>query len=182
MPVHESTAENLAQWEKHIGTEVTIAKYNGAPRIWSHGLREINRNHAETLARRWTQTLDLSGPEQIVAQREIAKEAVEGLRMVSKTFMVDAYREGVEQGLADLRKAGKQVIICTGDSIAAATTIAQHIKMPPCLPLDGSSRVSLLVSLRTVEMQGEENPVTVVINQECCDRLREIQEQVLNAT
>lgn len=35
------------------------------------------------------------GEEQRAAQRAIARDAVASLRMVSKTFMVDAYREVV---------------------------------------------------------------------------------------
>jgi magnesium-transporting ATPase (P-type) len=78
-----------------------------------------------------------------------------------------------------LRKAGKQVILCTGDSPAAATTIAQHIKMPVCVALDGANQVALLVSLRTAELLAQkEKAVTLVINQECCEIFRGIQKQV----
>jgi hypothetical protein len=87
--------------------------------------------------------------------------------------------QGVEQGIYNLRKAGKQVILCTGDSLAAATTIAQHIKMPVCVGLDGTNQLSLLVSLRKAELQAEKDKsITLVINQECCELFRNIQKLV----
>ena len=71
------------------------------------------------------------------------------------------------------------MVLCTGDSLAAATTIAQHIKMPACVALDGTNQLSLLVSLRKAEIDAEnDKSVTLVINQECCELLRDIQKQV----
>lgn len=78
-----------------------------------------------------------------------------------------------------MRRAGKQVILCTGDSIGAATTIAQHINMPPCVGLDGSNQVALLVSLRNAELRAaKDKAITLVLNQECCELFRAIQKQV----
>lgn len=178
IPVHESTQENMAQWQTHVGTE-RLATYNGAPRLWSHGMKKITKEKAEELTRAWVKTLEITDKaEQSVFQRGVARDAVDSLRMVSKTFMVDAYREGVEQGIENLRKAGKQVILCTGDSIDAATTIAQHIKMPPCVALDGSNQTALLVSLRNAELRAvADKSITLVVNQECCELFRSIQKQ-----
>jgi magnesium-transporting ATPase (P-type) len=118
-----------------------------------------------------------------------AEQNAEGCRkkgtfaMVSKKIVnariINFPFQGVEEGIFNLRKAGKQVILCTGDSLAAATTIAQHIKMPVCVGLDGTNQISLLVSLRKAELQVEtDKNITLVINQECCELFRSIQKQV----
>jgi hypothetical protein len=92
--VHSTTQKNLELWETNVGTERIVAAYNGAPRLWSHGLRQISEQKATQLVHAWGKTLDITDrAEQIIAQRNIARDAVEELQLVSKTFMVDAYRE-----------------------------------------------------------------------------------------
>lgn len=68
--------------------------------------------------------------------------------------MVDAYRKGVAEGIRTLVKAGKQVVLCTGDSQQAAQTIANHLGFPPCVTLDGEDEMALLASLRLAELEG----------------------------
>ena len=92
--VDPSTQKKLDLWETLVGTDRIVAAHNGAPRLWSHGLRRITAQKAAQLVGAWIKTHDMQDRmEQAVAQRNIAREAVESLQLVSKTFMVDAYRE-----------------------------------------------------------------------------------------
>lgn len=92
--MHDSTQGNLALWETHVGTDRVVAAHNGAPRLWSHGMRKITPEKAEEITRAWVKTLEITDKaEQVVVQRGVAQDAVESLRLISKTFMVDAYRE-----------------------------------------------------------------------------------------
>lgn len=94
IPVHESTQGRLALWETDVGTYRVVAAHNGAPRLWSHGLRKITKEKAEEITHAWQKTLEITDKaEQTVVQRGVACDAVDSLQLVSKTFMVDAYRE-----------------------------------------------------------------------------------------
>jgi hypothetical protein len=92
--VDPSTQKKLDLWEKLVGTDRIVAAHNGAPRLWSHGLCQITEQKAAQLVGAWAKTHDMQDrTEQAIAQRDIARDAVESLRLVCKTFMVDAYRE-----------------------------------------------------------------------------------------
>jgi hypothetical protein len=92
--VDPGTQKQLDLWETLVGTERIIAANNGAPRLWSHGLRQITAQKAAQLVHAWHKTHDIQDrAEHAITQRNIARDAIESLRLVSKTFMVDAYRQ-----------------------------------------------------------------------------------------
>jgi magnesium-transporting ATPase (P-type) len=192
----ESVGDKLLLWEKHIQSNPDF-QFNGAPRGWSHGLKEISQEMALAVIQQWRKTWSIEEEVQRKKiQEEIIINAIKGVRLVSKTLMIDAYRDGVGDAIKILYKNGKQVYICTGDSASAASTIAQHFEYPfPFIHIDGSSENSLECSLNSVEekieiyhenknRRGRKSPnlpsknkphCTLFFNQACMERLQSIQ-------
>jgi magnesium-transporting ATPase (P-type) len=131
----------------------------------------------------------------------VIRDAIARVPLISRTFMVDSYRRGVKRGIQRLYKDGKQVFICTGDSTAAAKTIATNLDFPPTrIDLDGSDEESLIVSLRNAILKQEEpieppspaiffhdtaqepaekplQSLTIFVDQSCMELFKTIQER-----
>ncbi len=153
---HEDTLVKLTLWDTQ--TPVNTLEIRGAPRLWSHGVKEITKEEAETIISKWNDCEsihdDVSRKE---AQLKVLREAVARVPLISRTFMVDSYRKGVKAGIQKLYKEGKQVFICTGDAVSAAKTIAENLDFPTglqAMDLHGGSEEALITSLRNaIRMQ-----------------------------
>ncbi|KAL0476680.1 phospholipid-transporting ATPase [Acrasis kona] len=143
---HEDTIQKLSDWTT---LNIDITSIRGAPRLWSHGLKKITKMESQQVEAEWNQCDSiLHESERFLEQLQILKKLTQKVPLISRTFMIDSYRKGVKEGIEQLYKSGKPVYICTGDSTAAAKTIATNLDFPSTtIELDGSNEQSLIRSI-----------------------------------
>lgn len=159
--------------------EKNFLKYNGAPRNWSSGMKQIETQEALQIIESWRNSFDIKNlQDRDAAQLEIAKKALYNIAWTSKTFMIDAYRDGVSEGIRELIQNGKQFFICTGDALKPAQVIAKQIQLPEQqLVMDGTSEQTLFESLKRAEKAAEHAPCTLFFDQACMDTLQIVEER-----
>lgn len=121
----EYNTEKMKKWEEF---EKSLTRPLGAPRIWSHGYKEITKDYALEVIEKWRK---ISKDSQLASEQlEFIKSVLQGIQISSQTIMIDKYRSGVIEGIQELHKKDKQVFICTGDGSRAAKEIATQLGYP----------------------------------------------------
>jgi magnesium-transporting ATPase (P-type) len=109
-------------------------------------------------------------------QLNIVLKCLNGTKLFSKVLMVDKYREGVIEGFHKLIQSGKQIFICTGDSISSGVTIAHQFKLPTNLKfIEGNNKEEIFQFLKKSNEQGEAS--TYFFNQDLMNVLVKIEKE-----
>ncbi|KAL9641831.1 hypothetical protein ABK040_011816 [Willaertia magna] len=150
---NDSSFKKLDKWNVFHNIE---GKSNdssiGAPRTWSHGIKKITKEEANQFIKEWHNSFSILEKEsRSQIQLSIIKKVLTNISLTSITHMIDAYREGVKEGIENLTKNGRQVVLCTGDSMKNAKLIATHLKLPNHFLIEGKTEEELLISLERAE-------------------------------
>lgn len=138
-----------------------LPHFSGSPRIWGHGIKIISSSEAQKIISEWKQAnLEDNNTDKL---NNITLRAIEKMDLVSQTLMIDAYREGVVDGINELVSSGKQMSICTGDSENASKMIAKQIQFPSNHVFLKESEVELMSQLD--EISNKNIPSTLFVNQ-----------------
>lgn len=93
----EANREKLSLWDE---AAKKFPSFQGAPRIWSHGLKKLTKQKAEQLKRDWQNSWNINDLNQRAQEQDrILIDALSGVEITSKTYMIDAYRKGVVEGI-----------------------------------------------------------------------------------
>jgi magnesium-transporting ATPase (P-type) len=177
--VVKQTTDSAAKLDAWDNVATSFPKFRGAPRTWSHGLKELSEQEANELIKEWRSTIRIGDKEsRRSTQEKIVLKALQGISLISKTHMVDQYREGAIAGIQKLRKAGKQIVMCTGDSYNAAHMIAKQLGFSDThFKIDGTSEETLLESLQKAMELGANHSCTFYFDSTCMTTLQNIDDR-----
>jgi magnesium-transporting ATPase (P-type) len=168
--VNKSCLKKIEIWNNRVSE---IKSINGAIRSWSHGFKEISKKEAENIIQSWRESIKLKENKES-CQKEIVLNSLNGIKLYSKTLMVDKYRDGVIEGFHKLYSSGKQIFICTGDSIASGFIIAKQFKLPLNREIiKGNDKKEIIESLHSVKSESS----TLFFNQEIMNQLVKIEKE-----
>eukprot|EP01080_Neovahlkampfia_damariscottae_P000964 gene964-9871_t len=167
--------KQIGIWDKKMKD---LKNLNGALRSWSHGLKEVSIEEKEKIIRLWHESIDKKENRE-ENQKRIIIDSLQGLELKSKILMVDTYRDGVIEGFHKLYSTGKQIFICTGDSVASGITIANQFNLPKNHQIiQGNNKQEILHFLKkSIENDSENEKKTYFFNQEIMNELVKIEKE-----
>jgi magnesium-transporting ATPase (P-type) len=180
--VDNTTTSKLLSWDSCPQVIHLHQHSNGAPRIWSHGIKPIE--DTTQIAKLWVEySREADSTIRVQKQVKLVESCVHDCKLISRTFMIDAYRDNVPEGIKQLVAAGKQIIMCTGDSLDAAQRIAQQLGFPGNAIIFKSQDANtpltenqLYDSLKLAKRNHASEPSTFYVDEECLLLLQKIEE------
>jgi magnesium-transporting ATPase (P-type) len=170
--IDKSCSKNIKIWNEKVSN---LKNINGSLRSWSHGLKEISKEDSQKIIQLWHDSIDMKDDKETI-QMNIVLKCLSGTKLYSKVLMVDKYRDGVIEGFHKLIHSGKQIFICTGDSISSGVTIAHQFKLPNQLRfIEGKNKEEIFQFLKKSNEQGEAS--TYFFNQDLMNELVKIEKQ-----
>ncbi len=175
-PIKPSNIARLAEYEK---LEKSFPHFRGAPRAWSNGLKHISKETAEAIIQEWHQSCSMEKMKRESIQLDIVTRALVDCDLLSKTLIIDEYREGIEDAITELHDKGKQISMCTGDSTSAARTIATQLRFPKNhFVIDGSSEERCVETLQdALQRSMKQESLTLFMDQQCMNLLEKMEIQ-----